>query len=140
MTKRITKRSKRLLTFRKKEQIDNWAALGSDSRGCFLCLSMNYPSKVAAVSRIIRIFASKIGTIIKTTEDMTVILSIVALVVIALIGWGIAEAKSKMNYVNNDDEQAVLQRNEEQLRQNGYTELNIKDVIRTIATTGYSAV
>jgi len=101
---------------------------------------MNYPSKVAAVSRIIRIFACKIGTIIKTTEDMTVILSIVALVVIALIGWGIAEAKSKMNYVNNDDEQAVLQRNEEQLRQNGYAELNIKDVIRTIATTGYSAV
>lgn len=71
---------------------------------------------------------------------MTVIISIVALVVIALIGWGIAEGKSKMNYVNNDEEKAVLQRNEEQLRQNGYTELNIKDVIRTIATTGYSAV
>lgn len=82
----------------------------------------------------------KIGTIIKTTEVMTVIISIVALVVIALIGWGIAEGKSKMNYVNNDEEKAVLQRNEEQLRQNGYTELNIKDVIRTIATTGYSAV
>ena len=71
---------------------------------------------------------------------MTVILSIVALIVVALVGWGIAEGKSKMNYVNNDEENAVLQRNEEQLRQNGYAELSIKDVIRTIATTGYSAV
>jgi hypothetical protein len=34
----------------------------------------------------------------------------------------------------------VLQQNRCNLEQNGYTELNIKDVIRTIATTGYSAV
>ena len=72
---------------------------------------------------------------------MTVITAILVLLVVALIGWAIAEGKGKtLNYVNNEDEEAVLKQREEQLLQNGYTELNIKDVIRTIATTGYSAV
>ena len=60
---------------------------------------------------------------------------------IALVGWAIAEMKDKgLSYVNNDEEQAVLDKNCQQLAQNGYEELGIKDVIRTIATTGYSAV
>ena len=72
---------------------------------------------------------------------MTVITAILVLLVVALIGWAIAEGKGKtLNYVNNEDEEAVLKQREEQLQQNGYMELNIKDVIRTIATTGYSAV
>lgn len=72
---------------------------------------------------------------------MTVITAILILLVVALIGWAIAEGKGKtLNYVNNEEEEAVLKQREEQLQQNGYTELNIKDVIRTIATTGYSAV
>jgi hypothetical protein len=72
---------------------------------------------------------------------MTVITAILVLLVVALIGWAIAEGKGKtLNYVNNEEEEAVLKQREEQLQQNGYTELNIKDVIRTIATTGYSAV
>ena len=57
------------------------------------------------------------------------------------MGWFIAEAKGKfVNYKNNDQEDAVLKQNRCQLEQNGYDELNIKDVMRTIATTGYSAV
>jgi len=72
---------------------------------------------------------------------MTTIIAIAAFVVVALVGWCIAEAKGKyVTYSNNEQEQAVLDQNRRQLEQNGYDELNIKDVIRTIATTGYSAV
>ena len=72
---------------------------------------------------------------------MNILIAIVAFVIVALVGWFIAEAKGKyVTYNNNDQEDAVLQQNRCNLEKNGYTELNIKDVIRTIATTGYSAV
>jgi len=72
---------------------------------------------------------------------MTTIMAIAAFVVVALVGWCIAEGKGKfVTYNNNEQEDAVLEQNRRQLEQNGYTELSIKDVIRTIATTGYSAV
>lgn len=72
---------------------------------------------------------------------MTTIIAIAAFIVVALVGWFLAEGKAKfVNYQNNEQEQAVLDQNQHALEQNGYTELGIKDVIRTIATTGYSAV
>jgi chorismate mutase len=72
---------------------------------------------------------------------MTTIIAIAVLILIALVGWFVAEAKGKyVIYANNEQEQAVLDQNRHNLEQNGFTELNIKDVIRTIATTGYSAV
>ncbi len=72
---------------------------------------------------------------------MTTIMGILAFVGVALVGWIIAECKGKfMNYNNNADEEAVLSQNRRQLEQNGYKELGIGDVIKTIATTGYKAV
>ena len=72
---------------------------------------------------------------------MTTIIAIAAFIIIALVGWFIAEAKGKyVTYNNNEQEDAVLEQNRRSLEQNGYQELNIKDVMRTIATTGYSAV
>ena len=72
---------------------------------------------------------------------MTTIIAIAVLILIALVGWFVAEAKGKyVIYANNEQEQAVLDQNRHNLEQNSFTELNIKDVIRTIATTGYSAV
>ena len=72
---------------------------------------------------------------------MTTIIAIVAFIAVALVGWFIAEMKGKyVTYNNNEQEDAVLEQNRCQLEQNGYNELNIKDVMRTIATTGYSAV
>ena len=72
---------------------------------------------------------------------MTIIIAVVAFVAIALVGWAIAEAKDKFfTYTNNEQEEAVLEQNRRQLEQNGYTELNIDDVMRTITTAGYSAV
>jgi chorismate mutase len=72
---------------------------------------------------------------------MTTIIAIAAFIIVALVGWFIAEAKGKfVNYENNEQEKAVLDQNRRSLAQNGFSELSIKDVIRTIATTGYSAV
>jgi hypothetical protein len=72
---------------------------------------------------------------------MTVIIAIAAFIVAALVGWCIAEGKAKVfNYKNNADEEAVLENNRRQLERTGYNELGIADVIKTIATTGYSAV
>ncbi len=72
---------------------------------------------------------------------MTTIIAIAAFIAVALVGWFVAEAKGKyVTYKNNGQEDAVLEQNRRQLEQNGYNEMNIKDVMRTIATTGYSAV
>ena len=72
---------------------------------------------------------------------MTTIIAIAAFIIVALVGWFIAEAKGKfVNYENNEQEKAVIDQNRRSLVQNGFSELSIKDVIRTIATTGYSAV
>lgn len=72
---------------------------------------------------------------------MDVIIAIAVYVIVALAGWFIAEMKGKfVTYHTDAAEQAVLDQNRQQLEENGYTELSIKDVIRTIATTGYKAV
>ena len=72
---------------------------------------------------------------------MTAIIGFAALVVIALVGWAIAEGKNKtLTYKNNEEEKAVLENARQQVEANGFSELDINDVIRTIATTGYSAV
>jgi len=72
---------------------------------------------------------------------MTTIIAIAAFIAVALVGWFLAEAKGKfVTYKNNAQEDAVLEQNRRDLEKNGYDEKNIKDVIKTIATTGYSAV
>lgn len=56
----------------------------------------------------------------------------------ALAGWAIAELKGKAcNYELNEEEQAVNQQLAEQLHKNGFTELSIKDVIKSISTKGF---
>lgn len=72
---------------------------------------------------------------------MTTIIAFAAFVAVALIGWCIAEGKDKVfNYSYNEEEETVMAQQQKALEQNGYTELNIGDVMRTIATTGYQAV
>ena len=56
----------------------------------------------------------------------------------ALVGWAIAELKGKAcEYEQNEEEQAVNQQLAEQLHKNGFTELSIKDVIKSISTNGF---
>ena len=63
---------------------------------------------------------------------MNVLIGIAIFVVIALIGWAIAEAKPGIfGYNQSEDEQAV--------EQNANDEQNIKDVIKNISTKGFEA-
>ena len=56
----------------------------------------------------------------------------------ALVGWAIAELKGKAcEYEQNEEEQAVNQQLADQLHKNGFTELSIKDVIKSISTKGF---
>ncbi len=71
----------------------------------------------------------------------TAIIGMLALVVVALVGWALAEAKYKaLTYERNDEEKAAEEHAAELLHKNGYSELGIKDVIKTISTKGFSAV
>ena len=84
------------------------------------------------------IFAHKSS---KHSAIMNTIIGIIAFVVVALVGWAIAELKGKtMGYNHDELEKEVLNQQRQALEKNGFSELNIKDVIRTISTTGYSAV
>ena len=64
------------------------------------------------------------------------LIGLVALMVIALIGWGVAELKAKScNYEQNQME--IDKRLADQLHKNGFVELGIKDVIKNISTKGF---
>ena len=59
----------------------------------------------------------------------------------AFIGWAIAEMKGKAcNYVQNEDEKTVDENLAQQLHENGFHELNIKDVMKSISTKGFDAI
>ena len=70
----------------------------------------------------------------------TTLIAIVAFIVLALVGWAVAEGKYKaVTYSADDAEQAALANYEKQLlARDG--EMNIGDVIKTISTRGFSAV
>ena len=64
------------------------------------------------------------------------IIALVAFFAIAIIGWGVAELKSKgCQYSQNEDE--IDEQLAQQLHKNGFHELNIKDVIKNISTKGF---
>jgi len=71
---------------------------------------------------------------------MTAFIGFCSLVVIALIGWGIAEFKYKdLGYKVNEEEAAGVEKEEAHHVVPDH-ELGIKDVIKTISAKGYKAV
>lgn len=69
-----------------------------------------------------------------------IILGIIILLSIALIGWMLAEVKAKFcQYESTDDEVDAEQETNARLLKDGWKELSIKDVIKTISTKGFSA-
>ena len=72
---------------------------------------------------------------------MEVLIGIGIFVCVALAGWALAELKGRYDtYHNSPEEDEVDQRLADQLARDGYEEKNIKDIIKTISTTGFSAV
>ena len=72
---------------------------------------------------------------------MEVLIGIGIFVCVALVGWALAELKGRYDtYQNSPEEDEADQRLADQLARDGYEEKNIKDIIKTISTTGFSAV
>ena len=72
---------------------------------------------------------------------MEALLGLIALIVVALVGWAIAEFKYKAftftRSAKDIDEEEEL---EEQRRADGFKEMNIRDIMRKNSTNGYNAV
>ena len=81
------------------------------------------------------IFAEKLGLMLNA------LLGLAAFVAVALIGWAIAELKGKTcNYEKNEDEKRVDEQQADALHKNGFTEMDINDVVRNISTKGFDAI
>ena len=72
---------------------------------------------------------------------MEALLGLIALIVVALVGWAIAEFKYKASTFTRSakdiEEEEEL---EEQRRADGFKEMNIRDIMRKNSTNGYNAV
>ena len=72
---------------------------------------------------------------------MEALLGLIALIVVALVGWAIAEFKYKaFTFTRSAKDIEEEEELEEQRRADGFKEMNVRDVMRKNSTDGYSAV
>ena len=72
---------------------------------------------------------------------MEALLGLIALIVVALVGWAIAEFKYKaFTFTRSAKEIEEEEELEEQRRADGFKEMNIRDIMRKNSTNGYNAV
>ena len=72
---------------------------------------------------------------------MNALFCFVALIVVAIIGWAIAEFKYKtFTFTRSEKDIEEEEELEEQRRADGFKEMNIRDIMRKNSTNGYNAV
>lgn len=72
---------------------------------------------------------------------MNALFGFVALIVVAIIGWAIAEFKYKtFTFTRSEKDIEEEEDLEEQRRADGFKEMNIRDIMRKNSTNGYNAV
>ena len=72
---------------------------------------------------------------------MNALIGLIALVVVALVGWAIAEFKYKaFTFTRSEKDIEVEKELEELKRADGFKEMNIRDIMRKNSTNGYNAV
>ena len=72
---------------------------------------------------------------------MNALIGLIALVVVALIGWAIAEFKFKaFSFTRSEKDIEEEKELEELKRTDGFKEMNIRDIMRKNSTNGYNAV
>ncbi len=72
---------------------------------------------------------------------MNALIGLIALVVVALIGWAIAEFKYKAFTFTRSEKDIEEEKELEELkRADGFKEMNIRDIMRKNSTNGYNAV
>ena len=72
---------------------------------------------------------------------MNALIGLIALVVVALVGWAIAEFKYKaFTFTRSEKDIEAEKELEEMKRADGFKEMNIRDIMRKNSTNGYNAV
>lgn len=72
---------------------------------------------------------------------MNALIGLIALVVVALVGWAIAEFKYKAFTFTCSEKDIEEEKELEELkRADGFKEMNIRDIMRKNSTNGYNAV
>ena len=72
---------------------------------------------------------------------MKALIGFIALVVVALVGWAIAEFKYKaFTFTRSEKDIEEEKELEEMKRADGFKEMNIRDIMRKNSTNGYNAV
>ena len=72
---------------------------------------------------------------------MNALIGLIALVVVALVGWAIAEFKYKaFTFTRSEKDIEEEKELEEMKRAAGFKEMNIRDIMRKNSTNGYNAV
>ena len=72
---------------------------------------------------------------------MNALIGLIALVVVALVGWAIAEFKYKaFTFTRSEKDTEEEKELEEMKRADGFKEMNIRDIMRKNSTNGYNAV
>lgn len=72
---------------------------------------------------------------------MEALLGLIALIVVALVGWAIAEFKYKaFTFTRSAKDIEEEEELEEQRRADGFKEMSIRDIMRKNSTNGYNAV
>lgn len=72
---------------------------------------------------------------------MNALIGLIALVVVALVGWAIAEFKYKAFTFTRSEKDIEEEKDLEELkRADGFKEMNIRDIMRKNSTNGYNAV
>ena len=72
---------------------------------------------------------------------MNALIGFIALIVVALVGWAIAEFKYKaFTFTRSEKDIEEEKELEEHQRTNGFKEMNIRDIMRNNSTKGYDAV
>ena len=72
---------------------------------------------------------------------MTGLYIFIALIVIALMGWGIAELKAKtIHFEHSEAEKEEAELLYEEQKENGFREQNLKHLLEHNSTKGYDAV
>ena len=72
---------------------------------------------------------------------MDALTGFIALIVVAIIGWAIAEFKYKaFTFTRSEKDVEEEEELEELHRADGFKEMNIRDIMRKNSTNGYNAV
>lgn len=72
---------------------------------------------------------------------MNALIGFIALIVVAIVGWAIAELKNKAFTFTRSEKDVEEEKELEELhRADGFKEMNIRDIMRKNSTNGYNAV